>query len=89
MWSQRYSNFAGRDQRPDARWVARVQRSDNPEAGCHLSGPKPELKAWLHSGLFNAICITLGGVTLLNHFLELFEVLTIVENRRKTAFVSP
>jgi hypothetical protein len=48
------------------RWVAQVQRSDNPEAGCHLSRPKPDLKAQMHSGSFNVIFITLGGFTLLN-----------------------
>jgi hypothetical protein len=32
----------------------------------------------MHSGSFNVIFITLGGFTLLNHFLELFEVLTMV-----------
>jgi len=32
----------------------------------------------MHSGSFNVISITLGGFTLLNHFLELFEVLTII-----------
>jgi hypothetical protein len=55
----------------------------------HPSRPKPDLKAWLRSGLFNVICITFGGFTLLNHFLELFEVLTNVGNRPRTAFVSP
>jgi hypothetical protein len=39
--------------------------------------------------LFNVIYITLGGSTLLNDFLELFEVLTSAGNRRETAFVSP
>ncbi|THD49376.1 MAG: hypothetical protein E8A46_20305 [Bradyrhizobium sp.] len=60
------------------RWVAQGSRSDNPEAGCHLSRPKPDFESWMHSGSFNVILITLGGFTLLNHFLELFEVLTIV-----------
>jgi len=66
MRSQRYSNFASREQRPDVRWVAQVQRSDNPEAGCHLSRPKPDLKAQMPSGSFNVIFITLGAFTLLN-----------------------
>jgi hypothetical protein len=33
----------------------------------------------MHSGSFKVTPITLGGFTLLNHFLELFEVLTIVK----------
>ena len=43
--SRRYSNFACRDEAPDVRWVAQYQRSENPDAGCHLSRPKPDLEA--------------------------------------------
>jgi hypothetical protein len=44
MWSQRYSNFAGRDElRREA--GARYQCSKNPGAGCQLGKPKPDLKA--------------------------------------------
>jgi hypothetical protein len=43
----------------------------------------------MHSGSFNVISITSGGFTLLDHFLQLFEVLTPVQNRRQGALNSP
>jgi len=42
----------------------------------------------MHSGSFNVTCITFGGFTLLDHFLQLFEVLTPVQNGRPAAFNS-
>jgi hypothetical protein len=89
MWSQRDSNSSGRDQLPDGRGVALVQRSDNPDAGCPLSKPEPELMAWARSGFVNVISITFGSFTLRDYFIELFEVLTVVPRRPDTAFASP
>jgi hypothetical protein len=42
----------------------------------------------MHSGSFNVIGITFGGFTLLDHFLQLFEVLTPAQNWRQIAFNS-
>jgi hypothetical protein len=35
------------------------------------------------------ICITFGGFTLLDHFLQLFEVLTSAQNWRQVALHGP
>jgi hypothetical protein len=76
MRSRRYSNFACRDQWPDLRWVAQDLRSENPDARCYLSRPKPDLKAEMRSGSFNVTYITPGGSTLLGHFCQPFEAFT-------------
>ena len=62
--------FKGRAELPDEKWVAQVQRSENPDAGCHLSRQKPDLEVSIGSGSFNVICITGGGFTLLGQFLR-------------------
>src|ERR1700733_7124151 len=38
---------------PDVRRVAPVSRNENPDAGCHLSRPRPHLKAQMRSGSVN------------------------------------
>jgi len=42
----------------------------------------------MHSGSFNVIGITFGGFTRLDHFLQLFEVLTSVQNWRQVVINS-
>jgi hypothetical protein len=43
----------------------------------------------MRSGSVNVIYITFGGFALLAHFLQLFEVLTSVQNWREVVFKSP
>jgi hypothetical protein len=50
------------------RWVAQYRRSENPDAGCYLSSPKPDLKAETRPGSFNVKYITFDEFTLLDRF---------------------
>jgi hypothetical protein len=43
----------------------------------------------MRSGSFNVMYITLGRLTLLNHFCQLFEALTAVSEPLQAAFDSP
>jgi hypothetical protein len=45
-----------------------IQRSEIPEVERHLSRPKPDLKAWMRSGLVNVMSITFGDFTLPSQF---------------------
>jgi hypothetical protein len=47
------------------------------------------LKAKMHSGSVNVICITFGDFTLLDNFCQLFEALTAARTQRPIAFHSP
>jgi hypothetical protein len=68
---------------------AQIQRSDNPDAGYHVSRPEPNLIVDTRSRSFNVICVTFGSFTLVNYFIELLQALNVILAGQESAFASP
>jgi hypothetical protein len=66
-----------------------TQRSENPDAGCHLDRPKSDLEAKMRSGSINAICVTFGDFTIPGDFRNRGKRLMLAKIRRRNAFNGP